>query len=125
MLPGGPAVSYFDLTNNALKLTTATDAAGGSWMPPLILDDRFRYGYHSSIVMIDSLSVIFYRDYLGDVLVIRATAVDGSAWLAPETLVDEPGKGAGYSESAVLEFRSGIAAAYCYCNRLKFVREII
>ena len=124
MLPGGPAVSYFDLTNNALKFTAATDAAGGSWTPPLALDDRFRYGYHSSIVMIDGLPVIFYRDYMGDVLVIRATDADGSVWLAPETLVDEPGKGAGYSESAVIELSSGIAAAYCYCNRLKFVREI-
>jgi len=91
LLPGGPAVSYFDLDNNDLKFVAATSSDGSCWGAPVTLDADSLRGEYSCLMMIDGLPQIAYRSYYGDLFLICAVDVACSSWDPPQQLLNPDG----------------------------------
>lgn len=65
VIDGNPAISYYDVTNSALKYarsTTSTGAAAGDWTQIVVVDNDGAVGEDTSMAFCDNRPVISYSD---------------------------------------------------------------
>ena len=57
---GGPAISYYDISNEDLLFITTDDVAGFSWNSPVTVDSLGNVGQYSSMALVDTMPAISY-----------------------------------------------------------------
>jgi len=130
VIDGGPAISYRDDTNTALKYARATSATGASasdWTQFVIVDTAINVGHYSSLAVVDGRPAISYYDMGNTALkyALSSTA-DGSApgdWSTVLTIDNSATTGAYTSLRLV-----GGHPAIAYCDQsthaVKYARAV-
>ena len=121
---GKPAISYHDVTNDSLKYIQANDVNGDSWPASSVtVDNSLGVGQYTSLAVVNGNPAISYQEViLGNMKYVRASDVNGSAWLTPITLSTSNYDGS-YTSLAVVD---GLPAVSYYDGNvgggLKFIR---
>jgi hypothetical protein len=119
---GNPAISYWDVTNTALKYVRASDASGGSWDTPVTVDSAGIVGAFTSLAMVNGNPAVSYYDATnGDLKYVRASDANGGSWGAP-VAADSAGNVGGYTSLAVVNGNPAISYCDVTNDHLKYVR---
>ncbi len=80
---GNPAVSYYNVTNLALRYVRATNASGSTWGTPVAVDNNpsLALGWYTSLIIANGRPAICYMDASNAFeTYIRANDINGDSW---------------------------------------------
>ncbi len=93
---GRPAVAYqhAEMTSNhySVHYVRASDAKGGGWESPLLVDDSGNYcGASINLEFFDDAPLILHGNDSGDVILVQSADADGDSWNSPMAWPDFSG----------------------------------
>lgn len=126
IINGSPAISYYDVTNGNLKFIRASDATGSTWSSPVVVDAAAgNVGQFTSLEVVSGNPAIAYYDATaGDLLFVRASDSNGTAWAAPAVIDGAANNVGQYASLAVVGGNPAIAYHDVSNLDLKYVRAL-
>jgi len=123
---GNPAISYYDVSNTALRYIRATNASGTAWGGALTVDGAGgpNVGQYTSLAVIAGNPAISYYSVSGaDLIFNRATDVNGAAWGGPQG-IDTGGNVGQYTSLAVINGNPAISYYRPTNSELRYDRSV-
>ncbi|MBE2281991.1 MAG: tail fiber domain-containing protein [Prosthecobacter sp.] len=126
IINGSPAISYHDVTNGNLKFIRASDATGSTWGSPVVVDAAAgNVGQFTSLEVVGGNPAIAYYDATaGDLLYVRASDSNGTAWTAPASIDGAANNVGQHASLAVVGSHPAIAYHDVSNLDLKYVRAL-
>ncbi len=123
---GNPAISYYDLTNGNLKFIRASDASGSSWSTAVTVDSSAgNIGQFTSLdVVVGNPAIAYYDATAGDLLYVRSSDANGTAWSAPAVIDGSTSNVGQYPSLAVVGGGPAISYYDVTNQDLKYVRAL-
>lgn len=120
---GWPAISYYDVSNYALKYVRADNASGTIWELPINVVTNFNgSGYNPSMAVVNGNPAISYYDAVsGDLKYVRASDLGGNLWDLPVS-ADTAGDVGCYPSLVVVNGNPAISYFDASNRGLKYVR---
>lgn len=122
---GSPLLLFSTMPGNAALLKKADDANGAGWTAPALTISSSVKPYQMSLAVVDGFPAFSYYDPFNyDLVYIRATNADGSAWGAP-VILDNGASGDArgtYNSLVVVDGRPAVAYYNTKLGELMYVR---
>lgn len=120
---GNPAISYYDGTNTDLRYIRATNANGTAWAAPVTVTGAgTNTGQYTSMKVVNGNPAIsFYNSTDQDLVYVRATDANGTAWAAIQNLAATGNVGL-YTSMAIVNGNPAISFQDGGNSDLKFIR---